>query len=404
MSKPARRESRFLRSACLAVSVALSSALVACASADGSGAAARATTRTPWAAATSTSQWNEYATDLIARSGVGQFPAVRSLAYMNLAIHNAIVQAGAQGLEPDGAAAGAAAATLAYFFPKDEPATMARLQREVGALGGQARAHFQSGVDIGKQAAAQSVAWAQADRTSAAWTGTVPTGDDRWSSRQQPPAPPAGPQLGGSRTFFLASASEFRAAPPPAFGSAAFQAQVRQVRAVADSRTNAQLRIAQYWENLTGSFAAGTWNAVARAAMAARGLDEADSARVLALMHMAAFDANLACHDSKYVYWVPRPTQADPQITLAIGVPNHPSYPSNHACISGTVGLVLDAALPGTAGMYQAMGRQAGESRVYGGIHYPMDLDAGFDIARKVAARALEVGPTKGKAFAPLGR
>lgn len=361
-------------------------------------------TKTPWAASTSTWQWNDYATDLIARNAVGQFPALRTLAYMNLAIHNAIVQAGGQGMEPDGAAAGAAAAVLVHLYPKDEQATAARLQREVQALGGPSRARFQAGVEIGRQAAAQVVAQAQADRVATPWSGTLPTEDGKWSSRQQPPAPPAGANLGAVRTFFLTTAADYRAPPPPAFASDAFKAQVRQVRAVSDTRTNSQVRIAQYWENLTGSFAAGAWNSVARSAIAARGLDEPTTARILALMHMTGFDANVACHDSKYVYWVPRPTQADPQITLAIGVPNHPSYPSNHACISGAIGRVLDASLPGTNGMYEAMGRQAGESRVYAGIHYQMDLDAGFDIARKVAARALEVGVPKDKLFVPLGR
>ena len=51
------------------------------------------------------------------------------------------------------------------------------------------------------------------------------------------------------------------------------------------------MRIAQYWENLTGAFAAGLWNDVARAAISAHGLDEAQSARVLALVHMANIDA-----------------------------------------------------------------------------------------------------------------
>ena len=36
--------------------------------------------------------------------------------------------------------------------------------------------------------------------------------------------------------------------------------------------------------------------------------------------------------------------------------------------------------------------------------HYPMDLDAGFEIGRKVAARALEVGLPKDKPFMPLGQ
>jgi hypothetical protein len=382
--------------------VATTALLIACG--HGPRVSSTASGGTPWAAATSTFQWNDYATDLIARNAVGQFPALRTLAYTNLAIHNAIVQANARNLEPDGAAAGAAAGVLAHFFPKDEQATAARLQRETNALGGQARARFLSGVELGRQAAAQCVALAQADRSTAPWSGTVPVGDDKWASRQQPPAPPAGPQLGGARTFFLASGADYLALPPPAVGSEAFRAQVRQVRAVADGRTNSQLRIAQYWENLTGSFAAGAWNIVARSALAARGVDEAGSARSLALMHMAGFDANVACHHSKYIYWVPRPTQVDPQITLAIGVPNHPSYPSNHACISGAIGLVLDRMLPDADGLYEAMGRQAGESRVYGGIHYPMDLDSGFDIARKVAARAMEVGIPKDRPFVPMGR
>ena len=367
-------------------------------------AAAAGVGATPWAAATSTYQWNDYAADLISRNAVGQFPAFRTFAYMNVAINNAIVQVGAQGVEPDGAAAGAAAGVLAHLFPKEEQATTGRLQREIRALGQQVRERFQSGVEVGRKTAADVVALAQADRASATWSGTMPTGDDKWSSRAQPPAPPGGAHFGNIRTFFLTTGGDFRAPPPPAYASEAFREQLRKVREVSDKRTNQQLRVAQYWENLTGSFAAGAWNSVARAAMAARGFDEAKTARTLATMHMVAFDAVIACHDSKYAYWVPRPTQADPQITLPIGVPNFPSYPSNHACISGAVGMVLDALLPNTQGMYEAMGREAGDSRIYAGIHYPMDLDAGYEIARKVAARALEVGVPKDKPYIPRGQ
>ena len=176
------------------------------------------------------------------------------------------------------------------------------------------------------------------------------------------------------------------------------------MRTVSDARTYEQLRIAQYWETLSGSFEAGLWNAVARHAIAPRGLDEAAAARVLALEHLAGYDAQIACHDSKYVYWVPRPTQLDPGIRLAIGVPNHPSYPSNHACISGTFGLVLDSQFPDAKGRYYAMGQQAGESRIYAGIHYRIDLDEGYVIARKVSARAVEVGIPTDRPFTPRGQ
>jgi hypothetical protein len=248
------------------------------------------------------------------------------------------------------------------------------------------------------------IAAAKNDRVAAPWTGSLPTGPDKWVSQNQPPTPPLGPGLGQARTFFLATGSEFRPPTPMAVDSPAFKAQVADVRKVSDHRTPEQLRIAQYWENLTGAYSAGLWNELARNAISARGLSEAESARVLALMHMASADANIASHDAKYVYWVPRPTQMDPGIRLAIGIPNHPSYPSNHAIISGTIGLVLDAQFPEQGGRFFAMGRQAGESRIYAGIHYPFDVEDGLAMARKVAGKALQVGVPTDRPFMPQGR
>lgn len=358
----------------------------------------------PWALPTSTMRWNEYACELIARNQAGQFPASRTLAYMNLAINNGIVLARQQGRKPDGAAAGAAAAVLAYIFPKDEPGISTRLSGETAAIGDSLRADFAAGVELGRTAAADVIASAKADRSDLPWSGPAPTGADKWSSRAQPPRPPLGPRLGEMRPFFLTTGADFRAPAPPPVDSPAFRAEVAEVRTISDGRTGEQLRIAQYWENLTGPFAAGLWNEVARSAISSHGLTEAETARVLALMHMVSVDATIACHDSKYVYWVPRPTQVDPGIRLAIGVPNHPSYPSNHACISGANGLILDAQFPDQGGRYFAMGRQAGESRIYAGIHYRIDVDNGLVIARKVAARALEVGVPADRSFVPVGR
>ena len=366
-------------------------------------AAMAAPAPSPWALPTSTMRWNEHAADLITRHQVGQFPAIRTFAYVNLAINNAIVAARQQGRKPDGAAAGAAATVLAFLFPRDEAAITGRLARETAALGEAARADFSAGVEIGRAAANDVIAAARNDRSGAAWTGSVPTGADKWASQMQPPGPPLGPMLGGMRPFFLTTGAELRPPPPPALDSAAFKTAVAEVRAVSDRRTPEQLRIAQYWENLTGAFAAGLWNEVARSAISARGLSEPEAARVLAMMHMVGFDANIACHDAKYTYWVPRPTQVDRNIRLAIGLPNHPSYPSNHACISGAVGFVLDGLFPDQGGRFSAMARQAGESRIYAGIHYRFDVDDGYVIARKVSAKALQAMPAD-RPFMPLGR
>jgi hypothetical protein len=85
-------------------------------------------------------------------------------------------------------------------------------------------------------------------------------------------------------------------------------------------------------------------------------------------------------------------------------VPNHPSYPSNHACISGASALILDAQFPDEHGRYFAMAREAAESRIYGGIHYRIDIDEGFKIAQNVAARVLEVGLPRDQPFTPRGQ
>jgi hypothetical protein len=357
----------------------------------------------PWTLNTSTMRWNEYACDVIARNQAGQFPAARTLAYVNLAINNAIVVARQQGRKPEGAVAGAAATALTSLFPKEEETIGQRLAGEVAAMGIDGQAEFAAGVEIGRAAAITVIAAAKTDRSDLLWSGPPPAGADKWSSRTQPARPPLGPRLGEMRTFFLASGADYRAPPPPSYDSPAFRATLAEVRAVADHRSNEQLRIAQYWEGLSGSFNAGFWNDVTRRAIVAHRLGEAESARVLALVHMVAVDATIACHDSKYVYWVPRPTQFDPGIHLAIGVPNHPSYPSNHACISGATGLVLDAQFPDENGRYFAMAREAGESRIDGGIHYRIDVDEGFVIARKVATRALANGVPADRPFVPLG-
>ena len=68
------------------------------------------------------------------------------------------------------------------------------------------------------------------------------------------------------------------------------------------------------------------------------------------------------------------------------------------------MGLVLDGHFSDQNGRYFAMGHQAGESRIYAGIHYRFDVDAGYVIARKLSAKALQTGIPSDRPFTPLGR
>src|SRR5882762_2344671 len=103
------------------------------------------------------------------------------------------------------------------------------------------------------------------------------------------------------------------------------------------------------------------------------------------------FDAAIGCWDGKLTYWFIRPWQADAAITIvpAVGKPNHPSYPSAHSSFSSSAAEVLSAFFPEQRAQLDAMVTEAGLSRMYGGIHYRFDIEAGQQLGRSVARFAM---------------
>jgi len=342
-------------------------------------------------------RWNAITRDFIsakpAASKPNQQATLRAFAYLSLAQYRAAREAHEQG-KPNpvvarGAVSGASASILGALFPADAPFFATQLALQEGEASPETRDAFAAGEVVGRSVANQVAQTAQTDGFSAVWTGSVPTGPGLWSSDFDPPRPPLLPLLGQMRPFFMTSGSQFRPGAPPAFGSEAYLAALAELRRFSDTRTAEQLQIAQFWAMTTGSLVAGFWNGQAADRIVTHHLKERQAAHVLAFMNMAAMDANIACHDAKYTYWLIRPYRADPNITVPIGKPQHPSYPSNHACVSGAAAYVLAAFFPDEGEQLAAMADQAGESRLYAGIHYRFDKDAGLRIARQVSALAL---------------
>lgn len=348
--------------------------------------------------------WNKIARDYVSGLTVkpNQQANLRAFSYLSLAQYDAVLaaeDAKARGLRPSpqAAVAGASAVVLSYVFPAGAAGfeSAVRAQAEGPRWPGEAKDDFAVGERIGRAIGAAVVASAMADRFNAVWTGSVPAGPGLWVGTA-----PLLPLLGQMRPFFMTSGDQFRPPPPPAFGSQEFTTALAEVRRLSDTRTAEQLAIAQYWAGTTGSLVAGFWNAQASDLVLRYRLDERRAAHALALSNMAAMDANIACHDAKYTYWLIRPWQADAAITTPIGRPNHPSYPSNHACVSGAMAYTLGATFPEERNRLAAMADQAGESRLYAGIHYRFDKDAGLRIARQVADLALTLDVMGRKPFA----
>lgn len=318
--------------------------------------------------------WNQIARDTIVRVKPTQHQAARMLAYMSLAQYAALAQTQDSAAKPDTVAT-ASMRVIADLAPA-QAAFVEERMRETGARD----------TDQGRRVAQNVLARAHSDDFNRKVADQAVRGAYAWRSLANPPAPPAYPELGSMRPFVLESGNVFRSPPPPEMNSVRFKSDIEEVHHYVYAPTTETTRIAKYYDMTTGTLAAGFWNEKASALIAANNIAEQQAARILAAMNVAIMDGLIACHDTKYAYWVPRPSQAESLIKPLIGVPNHPSYPSNHSCLSTAAAQVLVHFFPSERSRLEKIAAEAGVSRIYAGLHYRFDVDAGEDIGRKVAA------------------
>jgi membrane-associated phospholipid phosphatase len=335
--------------------------------------------------------WNQTARALIvSRAVTAPIAQVRIMTYLSVAQYNAVVAAenekdGSDHASPAAAAAGASLIVLKSFFPLDVASLDAKIlaQRAATPWSGEANKDFAAGETIGRAIGAQVVAYAATDNSNLTTPPVNPGGPGKWIGTN----PIRG--LYGTRTLALTSGDQFRPPPPPAFGSAEFNAAVAEERAITDALTPAQLAIVQLWAPRGPAF----MNQVASDMIVAYHRNEREAARILAVANMAGFDVSNACFDAKFAYYLIRPSQADPLVHLSIPLPNHPSYPSGHSCITSAYATVLGNIFPDETEILQAMVVEAGRSRNYGGLHYVFDCIVGQELGRNVANYVLSVAP-----------
>jgi membrane-associated phospholipid phosphatase len=113
-------------------------------------------------------------------------------------------------------------------------------------------------------------------------------------------------------------------------------------------------------------------------------------ARVYALIAASFYDAFIASQDGKFTYWYIRPPQLEPSITPLFPVPNFPSYPSNHSTFSATRCEMLAFLFPARADLIRAVGKEGGDSRIWAGIHFQIDNEAGVRLGRSVVQKFID--------------
>ncbi len=289
------------------------------------------------------------------------------------------------------ASAAAAAAVLSYLVPA-EAAYFEQLAQEAGKsrlyAGVEHPTDYFAGMELGRRVAVQVIAKAKADGAEIPVTPSVPSGPCHWTGTN-----PGNYSASLWKPLLLASPSEFRPAPPAPCGSAEAAAEMAEVKNFPRALTGPNMATnakAFYWQTPEGVFPFAFLH-MNRWVLEDR-LDAPEAARAYALLAAAGYDAFIASQDGKYAYWYHRPAQMDPGLQPLFPAPNFPAYPSNHSTFSTARTEVMAYLFPHHADEIRAIGKEAGDSRIWAGIHFPMDNRAGVTLGHKVAQRFIEWG------------
>jgi membrane-associated phospholipid phosphatase len=209
--------------------------------------------------------------------------------------------------------------------------------------------------------------------------------------------------------FGIRSAKEFLLGPPPALRSDEYAKTYNEVMTVGSldsaERPADRSDVATYYAATSPTQA---FNQAARQVAQEQRRSLSENARALALINMAISDSLVASFFNKYHYnfWRPetairagdrdgnRKTDPDPSFLPFIVTPCFPSYPSNHGSAANAAAAVMRR-LYGEAGHPMTLSNPAvptivlqytsfrqitndiSDARVYGGIHFRTDQDAG---------------------------
>jgi hypothetical protein len=372
------------------------------------------------ARADAVTDWNTVAGDVMHQARMGTPPAVRAIAIVQTAVHEAVssvqlLQPGDAAAATDAAIAAANRATLARLLPSQAQAVEAAYRAALGKIAeGPAKA---AGIAAGEQAAARVLAWRAADGAGASDAYRPHT----TAGAYVPTAAVATPQWPQRMPWLLQSAAQFRPAPPPALGSAQWARDFNEVKAVGSKastqRTPEQTEAAKFWEYSLPPIYFGVVKSVAQAP----GRTVAQNARLYAAAGQAMDDALIAVMDAKYAYGFWRPvtairngdrddnpaTERDASWAPLIDNPGHPEYPSAHSILAGAVGELLKAetrsgrvpelatSSPSANGATRrwtsvdAFVQEVANARVWEGIHYRFSTEIGLAMGGQIGALAV---------------
>lgn len=199
--------------------------------------------------------------------------------------------------------------------------------------------------------------------------------------KEEPPY--LGQRIGSCKPWLLTSLKDVQVMPPPNFDSLIWTFGINQILFDQARLTPTMRKLIFYWGGQEGP-KSGNWLAIANTYLQEKRLAFPEFLFIRATLAMAYTDALIAAFDAKYTYWVPRPHMRNSEVVQVITCPKHPSYPSAHSVTSAASATILSYFFPNEKEKWQKMVFEAASSRIWGGLHYMYDNEAGLIQGEKV--------------------
>ncbi|MBA2368547.1 MAG: phosphatase PAP2 family protein [Candidatus Protochlamydia sp.] len=203
--------------------------------------------------------------------------------------------------------------------------------------------------------------------------------------------PILGQRIGSCQPWLIHDIENFRVQTPPSFESLIWLYGLTCIKEAQAKFTPEQIGIINYWAGLKGP-ESGNWIAILNNYLKKMPSQPFTINQILFLRSIAAMgnvDALIVAFDSKYTFWVKRPHMRDPSIREIVFCPKHPSYPSAHSTVSAAFATLLSHYLPENSEEWRRLAIEAGQSRIWGGLHFVIDNEEGMIQGEKVGRSIL---------------
>ncbi|MBC7902404.1 MAG: vanadium-dependent haloperoxidase [Gemmatimonadaceae bacterium] len=268
-------------------------------------------------------------------------------------------------------------------------------------------------IAFGKSVATAVFNWSETDGYKGANAPyTPPVGDGLWVSTPPAFALAGTPFFGKNRPVVEGSTSNVQPPAPPAYSTdpkSEFYKMVSQVYEISLTLTDDQKAMAMHWRDIPGVSSPGHWLSILQQVMRNQGTALDKAVFAYAVTGASINDGLISCWESKFKFNLIRPItyirtiMGQPAWNSFLTTPNHPEYSSAHAVLSAAAADALQRIF-GNSGSFtdhtydylgfgarnyptfKAIGVEAGQSRLYAGIHYQKSIDEGLIQGRKVVA------------------